>query len=277
MYIDRIISIAILAIWFKCTYARSVHCIEDNDGSKFPSADNSTWYYDCRNGSLLLKMCPYLHVYQDNLKQCILPDSMTGSVTTTSSNSEIIFPDELSGTEEPTTYYSLDIFEIESTTNFTVPVFTNSDPIDDPSLDLLEKANPCPCQDTMLPTYIANRFNCQIYYMCYRSRPLELSCCQGQHWSQQHKKCIHQHESSCGIRPESATIKLPSCPERGCAVFPHLTVCEYFYYCEDGVRSIQQCDAFNQWDFYSQRCVIRSEAKCITSVPIHLRAQLYLR
>lgn len=249
----------ILTICWKVADAAYVNCLKESDGAKFSNADSSSWYFECSNGNLLVKMCPLEHVFNNDLKQCVHGTDIT--------TDEFGLPEMYSTLEE-------DIFSVtEPSINFTV---TNV-PIAEPSLDLFEEENPCPCRDTLSLTYFENRFNCEKYFICYRSRPIEMSCCRGFYWSQQHKKCISQIGSSCGIKPiHAASVNLPNCPARGCAVYPHLTVCEYFYYCEEGVRSIQQCDAFYQWDFYAQRCVIRSEAKCITSIPMHLRSQLYL-
>lgn len=197
-----------------------------------------------------------MHVFHNETKQCILAKDFTDQLRNSTIEADVLFS------------------STESATTFAVPIFTNTPPVEGPSVDHLED-NPCPCQDTLSPTYFASQYSCEKYFLCYRSRPLELSCCRGHHWNQQHKKCVPENMSSCGIRHNPTSLNLPSCPARGCAMYPHLTVCEYFYYCEDGVRSLQQCDAFFQWDFYAQRCVIRSEAKCITSIPSNLQAQLY--
>lgn len=234
----------------KCALLIDISCWTEKDGATFANADNSSWYFECRNGSLLLQICPTQRVFHNESKQCVL--------ATSADNSESI-------------QMTLDIRPDEIPNDLDAPL--------PPSADLLHDENPCPRYDTQAPTYFASRFNCDKYFMCYRSRPLELSCCRGHHWSQPLQKCIQQSVSSCGIRHEpaaSGTATVAGCPARGCATYPHPTVCEYFYYCEEGVQSVQQCDAFYQWDLYAQRCVLRSEAKCITSLPAHLRGRFYL-
>lgn len=249
-----------LLVLIKYVLTIDVICLKENDGTMFPNADNVAWYFECKNESLLMKICPDWNVFDADLKECILNEpEIVPSIEEDLLQLPITESTEWSvSTKVPTMHISTDTLNTE-----------------EPSADLIEEEVRCPCYDTASPTYYASSRQCDKYFLCYRSRPLELSCCRGQHWNQRLKKCIPEHFSECGITPVAAVSLIPDCPHYGCAFYPHPTVCEYFYYCENGVRSIQQCDAFYHWDFYSQRCLIQSQARCITSIPLELRRNFY--
>lgn len=66
-------------------------------------------------------------------------------------------------------------------------------------VNLLFEIPSCPCMDTYLPTYFASRDYCNQYFMCYRSRPLLMSCCRGYHWSAKLEHCVPEYESECEV------------------------------------------------------------------------------
>lgn len=134
-------------------------------------------------------------------------------------------------------------------------------------------SNLCPSKDSDEPTFFANHLFCDSFYLCYHGRPYEMFCPAGFNWSQEHKKCILERESNC---VDSTGYKVPKCPSNGQFFIPHSERCNLFYYCENGIRSIQQCTAFEQWDVVERTCKLDISAKCIKTIPRSQRAQYFV-
>lgn len=131
----------------------------------------------------------------------------------------------------------------------------------------------CPSNDTDVPSFLASDLFCDSFFLCYHGRPFEMFCPVGYYWSQEHKKCILERESNC--TDSSVGNKIPKCPPNGQFFIPHSDRCNLFYYCENGIRSIQQCTAFEQWDVIEQTCKLDINAKCIKTLPKSQRAKYY--
>lgn len=132
--------------------------------------------------------------------------------------------------------------------------------------------NRCPMNDTEDPTFLPSDLFCDSFYLCYHSRPYEMFCPSGFYWSQEYVKCILERESNC---TDSSGYKAPKCPAEGQFFIPHKERCNLFYYCENGIRTIQQCTAFQQWDVVEKKCKLDISAKCIKAIPRSQRAKYY--
>ncbi|XP_037032733.1 uncharacterized protein LOC119071780 [Bradysia coprophila] len=132
--------------------------------------------------------------------------------------------------------------------------------------------NQCPTVDTEDPSFLPNDSFCDSYYLCYHGRPFEMFCSRGFYWSQDNRKCISERESKCA---DATGVKAPECPPTGQFFIPHTERCNLFYYCENGIRSIQQCSAFKQWDVVEQTCKLDISAQCIKAIPRSQRAKYF--
>lgn len=222
--------------------ALSELCTDRPEGLRLPHFDNTAWFFQCVAGIAELHFCPELHSFDASLQKC---DRFPKTTTTV---------------------------EIPTTTSSSVDLLL-------PPPAKIPSANPvqCPCHDTDTPTYLPDPHHCDRYYLCYHSRPIRMVCCNGYTWHQLHSQCVPTYQSRCGsATPTPHREQQPACPASGRFFYPHPTACEFFYFCENGHRSLQQCDAFFHWDCRKQRCVSRSEAQCITGVPESGRHRYYV-
>lgn len=134
-------------------------------------------------------------------------------------------------------------------------------------------SNRCPSTDTEDPSFLPNDLFCDSYYLCYHGRPFEMFCPRGFYWGQEKRKCISERESTC---VDSTGVKAPECPLIGQFFIPHTERCNLFYYCENGIRSIQQCSAFKQWDVVEKTCKLDISAQCIKAIPRSQRAKYFV-
>lgn len=232
--------------------ALSELCSDRPDGILMPHFDNISWFFQCVGGIAELHACPDLQSFDVSLQKCDrfpTAAAVEREFTTTSTSTTVsphIAPDK--------------------TADLLLP----------PQQPIVNDPVHCPCQDTATPTYLPDPRHCDRYYLCYRGRPIQMACCNGHSWNQLQSQCVPAYRTRCGSAASPTPHhETPACPSSGRYFYPHPTACEYFYYCENGSRSLQQCDAFFHWDCRQQRCVMRSLAQCITAVPMSGRQQYY--
>lgn len=232
-------------------------CDDKPDGSMYPHFKHLSWYFRCASGIAELFICPpNYEAFDHGLSMCNRRKPPQTMVVTTKPSTTTCLPSTLA---------------------------TNPPAVIKPTWPAIntETIVRCSCHDTPTPTYHRDARHCDRYFLCYRGRPMPMSCCPGSHWSQAAGRCVPAQRSRC-----SANVTVPSlsgtggewgptCPATGRALYPHPTVCEWFYYCENGVRTRQQCSAFTQWDCRQRRCVAMTQAQCIKSVPSSSRLQYY--
>lgn len=184
----------------------------------------------------------------------------TDAVSTELSNSTNSTPNSSSTTNLP----------MDTTTTINT-VSTEETPSDCETCTQPVPLNQCPSVDTEDPSFLPNDSFCDSFYLCYHGQPFEMFCPRGFYWSQENKKCVLERESNC---TDSSGIKAPECPSNGQFFIPHER-CNLFYYCENGIRSIQQCSAFKQWDVVERTCKLDTSAQCIKAIPRSQRAKYF--
>lgn len=69
-----------------------------------------------------------------------------------------------------------------------------------------------------------------------------------------------------GIQDPGHPDQLPKCAAGVRAEFPHPANCNWFIHCDNGNRSIQQCQHLHHFDVTQRRCLFRTAATCIKDV-----------
>ncbi|CRL07566.1 CLUMA_CG020531, isoform A [Clunio marinus] len=105
--------------------------------------------------------------------------------------------------------------------------------------------------------------NCDEYYICMNGRPVLLQCAPGQHWNIQENSCDDPARAGCA--PVPPPNQLPNCPPGVTRYLPHPTNCNWFIYCNNGNRSVQQCRPLQHFDINLERCLVKTIARCITN------------
>lgn len=90
--------------------------------------------------------------------------------------------------------------------------------------------------------------------MCYHGEPIMRTCADGLYWNIDSQKCDLPENVYCEIQVDS----LVRCPREGVALLAHPFQENLFYFCDNGIFTIQQCDVFNYWDDDLKICVMRS-------------------
>lgn len=62
---------------------------------------------------------------------------------------------------------------------------------------------------------------------------------------------------------EPSPEELPSCPVGFVGQLPHPHNCNWFIHCNNGSRSIQQCQHLHHFDVEHGRCFFKTIARCI--------------
>lgn len=284
-------------------------CSDQTDGSLLADPNHWNLYYSCFNEQATLMSCDENMVFSLEEQRCVRDSLDELQIMTTveefSSFTEVtsdLAVEMTVLTSQTLTTTTTDALETDSTTTITsTAVSTITTPTTIPTTTAMSNnlvvASFCPCRDTYEPTYLSSYDFCDRYFMCYHGRKLEMTCCRGHHWNSVLKRCVPEYESLCKVselyqrnqrnyilknltifwwQDDNSVVIIPDCPETGRAFYPHPYVCEYFYYCENGHQSLQQCDAFFYWDFYQHRCIIKTEAICITSLTKSKRRKYYI-
>lgn len=159
-------------------------CIGQENGTLLPNPNNSSSYYYCLNEEATLQNCTENSLFDLEKQECMLQyDTTVDENFETNSTEDNEIPTTLmpenNSTESITTEMSIEP---------TPPVYNN-----------LSETYYCPCYDTVLPTYLEDEDSCENYYMCYRGKPLKMSCCKGHHWSTELGYCIPEYLSNCQV------------------------------------------------------------------------------
>ncbi|XP_055374508.1 uncharacterized protein LOC129607505 [Condylostylus longicornis] len=107
----------------------------------------------------------------------------------------------------------------------------------------------CPEIDNDQVKFLENLDDCTKYYMCYHGRALPLRCWNGLHFSMKHMTCTPPEIANCSAN----ATPYPNCPIFGRALLPHPEECRYFFYCTNGIKTIQQCGSFDYWDIIEKK------------------------
>ncbi|XP_037032764.1 peritrophin-1 [Bradysia coprophila] len=136
---------------------------------------------------------------------------------------------------------------------------TLNDPVPPPVIvpEDLDEPVTCPAMDTSSITFIASRIDCSRFYICYHGVPIRQQCIKEMHWNAATNRCDYPDNAKCLI-----VQPLPICPMKGQVFFPHPEMCDYFYYCQNGYLTVQQCPFYYHWDTVTQSCRWRNLARC---------------
>lgn len=84
---------------------------------------------------------------------------------------------------------------------------------------------------------VANDYNCQSFYICFKGAPIPAYCGNFTHWNQQQQTCILEERSSCTALsppyPELESDEM-SCKKPGYYVLPHPRDEGKYFFCVDG-------------------------------------------
>lgn len=244
-------------------------------------------FYACQYGNAMKIICPNDSMFNPKLGNC---DSSYTDCTAKEYDGTL--NDNLDKTDvlsEDMEYHDDDDDDVGATNSDNTETVTNSPtdttPITSTNASTEDPTNcetdpeqilpyvQCPTNDTESPSFLPSDSFCDSFFLCYHGRPFEMFCPIGYYWSQEHERCILERESNC--TDASAGNKIPKCPLNGQFFIPHSERCNLFYYCENGIRSIQQCTAFKHWDVIEQTCKLDMSAKCIKTLPRSQRAKYY--
>lgn len=263
-------------------------CLKHTGNVLIPNPIDCHSFYACQHGYAMKIICPNDSIFNPKLGNCdpeydvcVIDENGMAEIkellsedinhageydTTDLSTSTTTTPTTSTSTTNP--------IETSTTTTTIIPTTTTEqNPDDCETCTDSTLSNLCPSEDSEDPTFVESDSFCDSFYLCYHGRPYEMFCPNGFYWSQEEEKCIPQWKSNC---TDSTGIKAPKCPSKGQFFIPHSDRCNLFYYCENGIRSIQQCTAFQQWDVVEQTCKLDVRAKCIKAIPRSQRGKYFL-
>lgn len=299
-------------IFFGVIFVKNATCQQTNDEiicSQDPSnvivanPYDCHSFYVCQHGNALKIVCPNNSIFNQKVGNCDLDylecieEEEDVTMNVLNDKKELLSEDEgdlvgevssenisTIGSETTEIFNSTSSFS-STTTNFeltptdvtasTAVISTTEDPLScETCSEPIQPHNvQCPLNDTQNPSFLPSDLFCDSFYLCYHGRPFEMFCSSGFYWNQDRKECILERESNC--TDSSVGKKVPKCPVNGQHFFPHSERCNCFYYCENGIRSVQQCTAFKQWDIIEQTCKLDISARCIKTIPRSQRAKYY--
>lgn len=108
---------------------------------------------------------------------------------------------------------------------------------------------------------------CDEFYICINGQPILLFCRPGQHWNIEQEFCDDPENAGCEQNGPPAD-QLPDCPSGFTGQLPHPHNCNWFIHCNNGNRSIQQCQHLHHFDIDLRRCVFQTAARCIKQARI---------
>ncbi|CRK89764.1 CLUMA_CG003452, isoform A [Clunio marinus] len=108
--------------------------------------------------------------------------------------------------------------------------------------------------------------HCDEYYICLNGVPNLVLCRDGQHWNIEMEYCDDPSRAGCDETAIDDSPTLPDCRISFVGTLPHPTNCNWFVYCDNGNRSIQQCQHLFHYDVEQERCVFINNARCIKDV-----------
>lgn len=163
-----------------------------------------------------------------------------------------------------------------------------------PSTPTAEVKIKCPSEDTRDLTFLRSRSQCNEFFLCYYAKPVKFECAGGYHFSEVKRACVPEAQSSCYVTfyvynlkncilirfyslqiPPSNSSLNPVCPKGVQRFFPHPRNCANFFYCENGHKTVQRCQPFYHWDITKKRCLFRTRAICIDSIPKAMQRAFY--
>lgn len=122
---------------------------------------------------------------------------------------------------------------------------------------------------------------CEHFYICINGQPVQLNCRPGQHWNIDGEFCDDPESAGCEVSPMRLYLKIgsnlwdlqedktsppneiPDCPPNFVGQLPHPHNCNWFIHCNNGNRSIQQCQHMHHFDMERRECLFHSVARCI--------------
>jgi len=107
---------------------------------------------------------------------------------------------------------------------------------------------------------------CDEFYICINGQPVLLQCRPGQHWNVYEEFCDDPINAGCdpnGNPDPDHPGQLPNCPWGFTGQLPHPSNCNWFIHCNNGNRSIQQCQHLHHFDLDQGRCIVKTQARCI--------------
>lgn len=245
-------------------------------------------FFACQHGNAIKVICPNNSIFNPKLENCdptysdCIISEKDATLNGMPENKELLSEDIAHDDEVEVVTDSDDLSDVDTEDTDTdtemldptTPLFLDSTTIADCETCTTDPLNvQCPSNDTEVPSFLPSDSFCDSFYLCYHGKPFEMFCPVGYHFSQERQICILERESSC--TDSSVGNKVPKCPLNGQFFIPHFERCNLFYYCENGIRSIQQCTAFKQWDVIEKTCKLDFTAKCIKTIPRSQRAKYY--
>jgi len=129
---------------------------------------------------------------------------------------------------------------------------------DDDPVDLPD--DECPPPGSSEVRFLPSEY-CDEFYICINGQPILLFCRPGQHWNMEREFC--DYPANAGCKTKDNPEELPNCPSAFTGQLPHPHNCNWFIHCNNGNRSIQQCQHLHHFDVTTQRCVFQTAARCI--------------
>lgn len=266
--------------FFACQHGHAMKIICPNNSMFNPKLGNcDSTYLGCmveeKNAMPIIDTDEYELLSEDTSYESTSTNTISDNGTTTDNGTATDVTNEQFTSTSPNVSTTTSISSSSTTDAEPNPMMTTDDPNN--CLSCTTPIPPynfipqCPPNDTEIPTFLPSNSFCDSYFLCYHGRPFEMFCSIGYYWNQELNECILERDSNC----IDSTMQVPACPSKGQHFFPHSDRCSYFYYCENGIRSIQQCSAFKQWDIIEQTCKIDINARCIKTIPRSQREKYY--
>jgi len=120
----------------------------------------------------------------------------------------------------------------------------------------------CPPAGSNEIRFLPSNF-CDEFYICINGQPVLHFCRPGQHWNEHEEFCDDPEFAGCDPDAGPPGGRLPECPPGVTSQFPHPHNCNWFIHCNNGNRSIQQCQHLHHFDIVYGRCLFQSVARCI--------------
>ncbi|CRL03885.1 CLUMA_CG017009, isoform A [Clunio marinus] len=123
--------------------------------------------------------------------------------------------------------------------------------------------NGCPPPGSDEVRFLPSDF-CDEFYICINGEPIPLQCAPGLHWNIEQNSCDDPSRAGCDAGPPPD--QLPNCPPGVTRQLPHPTNCNWFIHCNNGNRSIQQCQHLHHFDVDLERCLFKTIARCASDM-----------
>lgn len=114
------------------------------------------------------------------------------------------------------------------------------------------------CKGIVDGTFVASPNSCANYFLCNDNLAEESSCPDGYAFNEEEQSCDPKDEVDCLL-----------CPKIGKIDFIDPKTCNYYYSCNNGVRTLFECGYKLRFDQNSRTCKPRKEVRCDMSNVCH--------